>query len=289
MIPGRAKSRKQLPWLPYPKQDQMYVINAHNFNTVSDPDAAAYIAAVETADGQSLEAGVRTAIDTFVIGCKADGIWTAIKAACIMAGARTLAGALVPLVGPAPTNFNFVSGDYNRETGLVGNGTTKYLNSNRNVNADPQNSYHQSIYVANAPTGGPSDHRTHIGAGAAGTGSSQINTLPGGSGGEIRFFNRNGTGNVTLNVGNVTGLIAMSRSSSANYVSRFNNSNTTNTQSSQTPHNGNALVFARNSASNVPGNFSNARMSWYSIGESLDLALLDARLSTLMTDIAAAI
>ena len=33
MIPGRAKSRLELPWLPYPKQDQMYVINAHNFST----------------------------------------------------------------------------------------------------------------------------------------------------------------------------------------------------------------------------------------------------------------
>jgi hypothetical protein len=57
---------------------------------------------------------------------------TAIKASCILAGARTLAGALVPLAGAAPTNVGpFVSGDYNRKTGLVGDGSTKYLNSNR--------------------------------------------------------------------------------------------------------------------------------------------------------------
>ena len=91
---------------------------------VSDPDAQTYLRAVETADalGLPLEQGVQQAVNQFVIGCKADGIWNAIKASCILAGARTLAGALVPLVGTAPTNVGpFVSGtDYNRKTGLVG-------------------------------------------------------------------------------------------------------------------------------------------------------------------------
>jgi hypothetical protein len=71
-----------------------------------DADAAAYIAAVEAADGQALEAGVRWNIDQFVRGCKADGIWTAIKASCILSGARTLSGALVPLVGSAAYKLN---------------------------------------------------------------------------------------------------------------------------------------------------------------------------------------
>ena len=106
---------------------------------VSDPDAMAYLRAVEDADNQALEQGVQQAVNQFVIGCKSDGIWSAIKASCILAGARTLNGALVPLVGIAPTNFNFVAGDYNRKTGLVGDGSTKYLDSNRNNNADPQN------------------------------------------------------------------------------------------------------------------------------------------------------
>jgi hypothetical protein len=73
-----------------------------------DPDAKAYIAAVETADGQALEPAIRTAYDQFIRGCKSDGIWDAIKASCILAGARSLSGALVPLVGAAPTNNNFV-------------------------------------------------------------------------------------------------------------------------------------------------------------------------------------
>lgn len=31
MIPGFAKSRRELPWLPYPESDKVYIINAHNF------------------------------------------------------------------------------------------------------------------------------------------------------------------------------------------------------------------------------------------------------------------
>jgi hypothetical protein len=108
-----------------------------------DPDAEAYIAAVEAADlaadptAEPLETATKVAIHSFVKGCKADGIWPAIKASCILAGARTLNGALVPLAGTAPTNFNFISGDYNRKTGLVGDGSTKYLDSNRNDTSEP--------------------------------------------------------------------------------------------------------------------------------------------------------
>ena len=77
-----------------------------------DTDAGNYIQAVEgpAGDNQVLEPAVRQAINNFVVGCKQDGIWSAIKASCILAGARTLNGALVPLVGTAPTNNNFVSG-----------------------------------------------------------------------------------------------------------------------------------------------------------------------------------
>jgi hypothetical protein len=117
-----------------------------------DPDAQAYITAVEAADTQSLEIGVKDAINAFVVGCKADGIWSAIKASCIMAGARTLAGALVPLVGTAPTNFGFVVGDYNRKTGLVGDGNTKNLDSNRLCSSDEQNNVHGAVYVSTRDT-----------------------------------------------------------------------------------------------------------------------------------------
>jgi hypothetical protein len=85
-------------------------------------------------------------------GTKADGtFWDALKASCILCGARTLAGALVPLAGAAPTNNNFVDADYNRETGLKGDGSTKYLDSNRANNADPQDDQHVCVYASALP------------------------------------------------------------------------------------------------------------------------------------------
>jgi len=254
-------------------------------NFATDADARAYIDAVRAADGSYMERDVQLAIDAFVVGVKADSIWTPIKACCLLMGPRTLAGALTPLVGAAPTNNGpFVSGDYNRETGLIGDGVGKYLDSGRNSNADPQNSYHQAVYVTTAPT----VISGYIGAGAAGTGSSQIDYSTANSG-TLGWRNRTGTGITQFSIGSPTGLIATSRSASGSYTSRVSGTNSTRTAASQTPHNGNVLVFARNSALNVAGLFSDGRMSFYSIGENLDLALLDTRVTTLYNAIAAAI
>jgi hypothetical protein len=255
-------------------------------NFATDADARAYIDAVRVADGgQYMEPAVQRAINAFVVGLKADSLFTAIKACCLLMGPRTLAGALTPLVGAAPTNNGpFVSGDYNRETGLIGDGVGKYLDSNRNGNADPQDSYHQVVYVTTAPTG----VMAHIGAGGTGTGSSQFNYNTAG-GGSIGWLNRNGTGISQTSIPLPTGLIGTSRAASGSYTSRVNGTNATRTSASQTPHDGSVLVFARNNASNVAGVFIDGRMSFYSIGENVDLALLDTRVTTLYNAIAAAI
>jgi hypothetical protein len=54
------------------------------------------------ADGASVEVGVATAVDAFVADSKALGVWDSIRASCLLAGARTLAGALVPLKNEGP-------------------------------------------------------------------------------------------------------------------------------------------------------------------------------------------
>lgn len=111
-----------------------------------DADARRYIEAVEAADGQKLELQARKAINDFVVGCKTDGVFSAFRSCCILSGARTLSGALTPLAGPAPTNVNFVSADYNRRTGLIGNGATKYLNTNVVASSIPRDNEHCSVY-----------------------------------------------------------------------------------------------------------------------------------------------
>jgi hypothetical protein len=203
-----------------------------------------------------------------VRGCKADGIWTAIKASCIMAGARTLSGALVPLKGTAPTNFNFVDGDYNRKTGLVGNGSTKYLNTNRNNNADSQNNNHNAAYVQSAGLAA----RTLMGAGGGSAGSNAL-----GTGGGARSRNSD----VDTSISSPTGFFGASRAASSSFTIRASGSNFAKTRASQTPVSDNLFVFA-DSLSGTPSGFSIGRYSFYSIGESLDLALLDARVTALI-------
>ena len=240
-----------------------------------DPDAAAYITAVETADGQALEEKVKIAIDNFVLGCKADGLWNAIKASCILAGARTLDGALVPLVGAAPTNYNFVAGDYNRETGLVGDRATTYLDSNRANNADPQNDKHLAVYesslgnvsavlLGSTNVTGRSALVSFTGSGISG----RINTL----------FSVD-------NVAETVGFVGATRSTSTTSTTRANRTSTSFNSTSQTPNSANLAVFSVTEGAA----FSNARIAFYSIGEALDLALLDSRVTDLITAIGAAI
>jgi prepilin-type N-terminal cleavage/methylation domain-containing protein len=256
-------------------------IIALNFATTNfgiiDIDALNYITAIEIADGQVLEDNVKIAINDFIIGLKTDGLWDAMKATVVMAGARTLNGALVPLKGPAPTNFNFVAGDYNRKTGLVGNGSSKYLNSNRNNNADPQDSNHQAVFVSTAQSANAVV--AYIGAGASNnSGTTHIGNNRNSN--ELFFRSRNTSVASTTSL-DATGLVGMSRAAAADFIFRVSQANTVSSISSQTPFNSNVLVFNRVT---TPG-FTDARLAFYSIGEALDLVLLDARVTQLMTDL----
>jgi hypothetical protein len=252
--------------------------------TPADSDAAAYITAVEAADGTTLEDGVKEAIDDFVIGCKSDGIWAAIQSACILAGARTLAGALVPLKGTAPTNNNFVSGDYNRETGLVGNGSSKYLNSNRANNASGQNDFHAAVYVSTADS---NNGNVNGGAylGAQNTGG---RTTIGPYVGNMYFANRSSANSVAGATSAWVGLLGSSRSGSASFSRRGNGSTASITATSSTPTSQSIGLFAVID-SGSPSAYTDGRLAFYSIGSNLDLALLDSRVSTLIADLATAI
>lgn len=253
-----------------------------------DPDAATYISAVEAADGQSLELKVKIAIDNFVLGCKADGTWNAIKACCILAGARTLAGCLVPLVGAAPTNFNFVSGDYDRKAGLLGNrASLKYLDTNRNNNSDPQDSRHLSVYASAFDTANSNPPFIAC-SGSSGSGRSMLNANN--SSGNVRLETslNNSTVTSTTDI-NLTApaFIGINRSSSASYTLRRARLNVTITQASTTPVNATVTVFRR--VGGTATEYGAHRLSYYSIGESLDLYLLDNRVTDLINAIAAAI
>jgi hypothetical protein len=254
-----------------------WVESSQTFRT-GDLDAWDYIYRVQAADGQDLEDSVIAAMLKFVIGCKTDGIWDAIKASCVMAGARTLNGALVPLKGTAPTNVNFQSTDYNRKTGLKGDGATKYLNSNRNNNADPQNSKH--LYVR-----GTTDTITSTGTAYFIGASSGSQIIYGGGGGATLYFRANYSTDATI--GGNTQLpksIGVSRSSATQVDAFLNGATVVRNSNSATPFNGNIFVFNGGTS-----NYIDARIAFYSIGEAIQLSTLDSRISTLMTDLNTAI
>ena len=239
-----------------------------------DSDALAYIALVEAADGQALEIGVNNAINTFFRGCKSDGIWSAIKASCILAGARTLAGALVPLAGTAPTNVSFVGGDYNRKNGLTGNGSTKYLNSNRLDTADPRDDMHLAAFktvtaiAAGTLVGTTNGDFTNI---------SFIDNFSG-----VRFASRSHPTFGAIS-GGTSKFMGLSRGSRSNYTTRGDSGESVLSVSSVGAGNGIPyFIFDRNGS---PYKYSGP-ICFYSIGTSIDLNKLRLRLVALFDSFA---
>jgi hypothetical protein len=236
-------------------------------------DAEDYFSRIALA-GSSITESNKAAVRAFVAGCKADGIWTAIKACCLLAGHDSLAGTLVPLVGIAPTNSGFVNGDYSRTLGLTGDGTS-YLNSNRAGNADPQNSFHYAVWL----TAGSAltTSISMMGDTEASDGYPSIIACASTTG-QLIARSRNVTQQTHSSANrSTTGFIGTNRSESANFDIRAGGSTQNFTLASAGQNSGSITVFARG------GSFiTTARMSFYSIGTALNMALLDARLTTYM-------
>jgi hypothetical protein len=215
-----------------------------------------------------------------------------VKASCLMQGARTLSGSLVPLAAdmPAPSSFGFGAPDYSRRTGLIGDGVGKFLISNRFVNSDPQNHCHLGAYVTQADT-----------RNQAGTFPGLIGVQRGGSpfDGNALFYNPSGGTLVgrTRSTGlaqvfptrATTGFSGVSRASSTQETVRGNGVSTTVNTTSTPSENNSVFVFNHGSGTTNPTNFTNARLNFYSIGSALDLVILDARITALSTAIQAAI
>lgn len=267
-----------------------------------DPDVVNYIEAVEAADGEPLEQDVVTALEAFILGCKVDQIWDSIKASCILAGARTLAGAMVPIAGPMPTIGTsgttapvFGPSAYNRKIGLGGptfNNNGGGLITNRNHTEDPQNDKHISVYLTEAQTNLATSGNNLAYPILSSAGVPYVITYLG--------INPN-TQNYTANVSSGTYTDTLVNHATAGFLgmSRGNKSGagleTTTTPSTRFAFRAGGATSNLASNSSTPrsgvfslkgynlGNASNARASFYSIGESIDLALLDNRVTKLMT------
>lgn len=222
----------------------------------ADPDAADYFARIVAA-GSTISTANQAAVNAFVVGCKEDGIWSAIKASCLLAGADTLAGALVPLVGFAPTT-GLTS--YNRLLGLSGTGVAN-INPNRLATVDPTNNAHVAVWSTLRGSGdfcfNGGSLRKHIAADASGITSVRLQSTT-----VISSLGASGLGFIGVARNSGTSLNLRADSTTTNFAA-----NSTNLGSAMTILGG------------------SHRITFYSIGENLNLALLDARLATLMSSL----
>lgn len=124
-----------------------------------DLDLDNFISRVEDADGESLEPEVKDALHELFHDIKNDSnihsdFWASLESgtALLLAGARTLSGALTPLMdGMSPiSSIGFEEADYDRLTGLKG-GQGKYLLVQRpliDMSLNPSdNEYHAAVWV----------------------------------------------------------------------------------------------------------------------------------------------
>jgi len=224
-----------------------------------------------------VEVGVANAINDFIVGCKADGIWSAIKASCILMGARTLSGALTPLKGGAPTNVsnNFVSADYNRKTGLKGDGSVKRLTVS-SLSGIGQDDNSLSIFVTED---GTQTFRWCTGFDA------NTNIALAGALNSMTFrSSTNATNNLFF--GGPPNFFAVSRTSSASFDACLNSSITTISQASAASTFGNFAVFVQAATTTA---LFDGRIAFYHAGAGLNNVLLNSRVSALYTAIGAAI
>ena len=242
----------------------------------ADADALDYLSRVKAADGAGVEVGVAAAVDAFFRDTKASGVFDALKACCILAGARTLAGALVPVVGTAPTNLpvanGFVEGDYTRggaTPGLAGDGTS-YLDSGYAYPAALQNDCHISTFVTERPSVGLlAGYGDSLGSG----------TLIGMA--LCRVYNMH---TATFYPSDTTsvGLRAANRGNSASFVYRRASANETASIASTSVTHLNMAVFARQRNTLTPDSITNATIAFYSIGTALSLEDLDTAVTNLI-------
>lgn len=240
-----------------------------------------YLDRVRAADGGGLSRGVTNAINTYIsglisanlLGTSEDVISQAastIKAHCILAGANTLSGALVPVVGPTSSNVNFVPGDYSPKNGLGSvTNATKYLNSGYAFSASQQDNCHCSVFITTVGSTG-----MDLGAVATASGVASSGTLISPS--TARLYNLS-TGNLAVTNTSSTGFRGITRAASASFTYRVASADqTANIASAVITHPPFYVLARNNQSTGTADQYSNRLIRSYTIGNNLDLTVLQS-------------
>lgn len=257
-----------------------------------DPDALDYIARVKATGARfgttlAQERLTEKAVDGYVKMSKeatnsfGKTNWLAMKALNLMSGITTIEGILVPMrpeMAPV-TNYNFVQGDLSR-LGLKGDsaGSGKYLGSGRNNNADSRDNQSLCVYVSEYQD----DVMATIMIGCLLTNITGVSRL-GRSAENCVMRSRNTQSNIQSGA-HANGFMGMTRHSDSSFQGRAIGATSNHARNAQTPADAELLVFAAGTPSE-PSTSSLARLSYFSIGEDLDLEAADLAISTYMAAI----
>ena len=243
------------------------------------PEVMGWKSAVDSALGKYSFADL-AALDQFIKRAKADGFWSSIQA--IGGFGQDLTAATIALGSGGTTSFtnnNFVAGDYTPTGGLVGNGTSKFLNSGIQI---PSVAGFFGAWSMTALTGSS----TAVVMGANNSGTTQIYRLRCASGPATTAL-YGGTTTVTNAANLPVGLNVVERSSTTRldlYQSGSSVGNST-TSTTGTGAGVSAYVFALNNNGTATSWISIGLGCWIfgsaPIGSTLQSAL-NSRVTTLM-------
>jgi len=198
-------------------------------------------------------------LDKFLRDCKEAGVWSKLRL-CVPFIGESLGTAMVDITGNnSISTVNFVAGDYSEATGLLGDGATKYLDLNFNVNLLPVGC-HLSSYNREDTVGA---------AGRYALGANEVdqNFLLGSTNPAASTAGYLG-GNISATGSPYTKGFHYAERVATNDLKLYRNNaqiGTNGATATFTPPSLNLFAFARN-VTGTPANYLNTRLSYISVG-----------------------
>ena len=221
--------------------------------------------------GGTLSTNNKNAWNAVVAGAKASGYWSSIKTLVPLAG-PSQAGAGIPIIGTAPTQFGTSAG-YTTAGGFLGNGTTFYLDSNVPINSvtmfGGQNDFYFGCYIT---TPGITAGRAPMGGNITSGGKAMLDNL----GTAMRYYTGAATQSaINYTLTTFTGVVSTLRSGATAAIVRLGAGAFPITTASTTPLSDNILVFRRAAGGYWDGRIGAYWMGLSSANESHFRGLLD--------------
>jgi len=228
-----------------------------------DADAVAFFGRVTTAGG-SLSATEKTAVDTLVRQMKLDGTWTPMKAIYPMVGAS--AAACAQNLKSSSFTGSFTSGWTFASTGVTGNGTSAYMNTNFNTATNQTvNNCSLSAYLRTSTMASGTDIGNFQGASALPLTLIQTSSTT------RNFYCWDyQTSTVVITTSNPSGMWGVSRSGASAWVSFARNAATARTTpTTQTTLPNNNVYIGASNSNGTADEFTTREIAFAHLGDSL--------------------